>query len=169
MSTRRDALRNFGVLAGTLGSVGALHAKPAVGGAGQTCEIPRNEAEWKKQLSPDQFTVLRTEGTERAHTSPLDLEERPGTYVCAGCALPVFSSQHKFISPTGWPSFWQPLPGGVREKKYISKNDGQRYTEIGCRRCKSHLGHVYNDGPQPTGLRYCINGLALALAYRPLL
>ena len=123
-------------------------------------EIVRSEADWRKLLTPEQYAVLREEDTERANTSPLVHEEREGTYLCAGCELAVFSSATKFDSKTGWPSFWAPIENAV-----ATKQEGIQYfyprTEAHCRRCGGHLGHVEKDGPPPTGLRYCINGVAL--------
>ena len=118
--------------------------------------------EWKKLLSPAAYAVLRQEGTERPFSSPLNNEKRSGTYVCAGCRLPLFASTTKFDSGTGWPSFWQPLPKAVATKtdfKLILPR-----TEYHCRRCGGHQGHVFDDGPKPTGKRYCNNG---ALAFVP--
>lgn len=122
-------------------------------------EIMKTEEEWRKELTPEQFTVLRKHGTERAGTSPLNDNYAPGTYVCAGCGLPLYASETKFHSGTGWPSFWKPLDNAVE-----TSTDNSYYmtrTEVHCRRCGGHLGHVFNDGPQPTGLRYCMNGVAL--------
>jgi peptide-methionine (R)-S-oxide reductase len=118
-----------------------------------------SEAEWKKRLTPEQFYVLRKHGTERAGTSPLDKEHRGGTFHCAGCDLPLFASNTKFDSGTGWPSFWQPLDGAVG----TSTDHHLIYprTEVHCRRCGGHLGHVFDDGPPPTGQRYCMNGVSL--------
>jgi peptide-methionine (R)-S-oxide reductase len=122
-------------------------------------EVEMTEAQWRAKLSPQQFAVLREEGTEPPFTSPLNSEHRAGTFACAGCALPNFSSTTKFDSHTGWPSFWQPLPNAVAQSADSSL--GMSRTEVHCRRCGGHLGHVFDDGPKPTGLRYCMNGVAL--------
>lgn len=128
-------------------------------------KIVRTEAEWRKLLTPEQFQVLREEGTERAFTSPLDREYRKGTYVCAGCELPLFTSEMKFNSGTGWPSFHTTLPGSV-ETKTDFKLVWPR-TEYHCARCGGHQGHVFNDGPKPTGQRWCNNGVALRFIPEP--
>lgn len=122
-------------------------------------EIEKTEAEWRAILDEMQYAVLREEATERAFTSPLNDEKREGTYHCAGCELALYSSEHKFDSGTGWPSFWQALPDAVGTKtdyKLIYPR-----TEVHCRRCGGHLGHIFDDGPQPTGKRHCINGVAM--------
>ena len=123
-------------------------------------ELTKTEAEWRKTLSEPAFTVLRKHGTERAFSSPLDKEKRQGTFHCAGCDLPLFASDTKFDSGTGWPSFWTPLAdavGTTTDRSFFMKR-----TEVHCRRCGGHLGHVFDDGPKPTGLRYCMNGVSLA-------
>lgn len=134
----------------------ATMARPAE----ETFEVTKPESEWKAQLSPAAFRVLRQHGTERAGTSPLDHEKRPGTFLCAGCALPLFASRAKFDSGTGWPSFFQPLPDAVRTRS--DRSLFMERTEVHCRRCGGHLGHVFDDGPPPTGQRYCMNGVAMA-------
>ncbi|MGH2500154.1 MAG: peptide-methionine (R)-S-oxide reductase MsrB, partial [Candidatus Limnocylindria bacterium] len=117
------------------------------------------EAEWRKLLRPEQFRVLREHGTERAGSSPLDKEDRRGTFHCAGCELPLFASDAKFDSRTGWPSFWTPLDDAVGTT--ADRSLFMARTEVHCRRCGGHLGHVFDDGPAPTGQRYCMNGAAL--------
>ncbi len=122
-------------------------------------EITRTDEEWRQTLTPEQFRVLRQHGTERAGTSPLDKNYEPGTYVCAGCDLPLFTSETKFNSGTGWPSFYAPIDGAIATS--VDRSLFMTRTEVHCRRCGGHLGHVFKDGPQPTGLRYCMNGVAL--------
>ena len=119
----------------------------------------RSDAEWQASLSPEQYRVLRKHGTERAGTSPLNAEKRAGTFVCAGCGQPLFSSDTKYESGTGWPSFFQPIPGALETKRDF-KLIWPR-TEYHCARCGGHQGHVFDDGPEPTGQRYCNNGVAL--------
>ncbi|MBI3517693.1 MAG: peptide-methionine (R)-S-oxide reductase MsrB [Proteobacteria bacterium] len=122
-------------------------------------DVTLSDAEWRQRLSQEQYAVLRRHGTERAGTSPLDKRYDPGTYVCAGCGQKLFSSETKYDSRSGWPSFWKPLDGGVgtsTDHKLIYPR-----TEVHCSRCGGHLGHVFEDGPAPTGERYCMNGVAL--------
>ncbi len=140
-----------------LSSVAALLvARP---GHAESFEFTLTDAEWRARLTPLQYGVLRQEDTEPAGSSPLDKENRPGTFHCAGCDLPLFASATKYDSGTGWPSFFQPMGNaiGTRDDPGLF---GSR-TEVHCRRCGGHLGHVFDDGPQPTGLRYCMNGAAL--------
>ena len=153
MVDRRQCLGSlsFAALAWTL----ARHAK-----ATEAFEVVHSDAEWRKLLSADQYAVLRQAGTERPFTSPLLEEHRKGVFACAGCGRDLFDSQTKFDSGTGWPSFWKPLPGAVIETE--DRSLGMARTAVSCSRCGGHLGHVFNDGPPPTGLRYCMNGLALA-------
>jgi peptide-methionine (R)-S-oxide reductase len=125
----------------------------------ETFEVDLTEDEWRRRLTPEQFRVLREHGTERAGTSPLNREKRAGTFVCAGCGLPVFQTEQKFESGTGWPSFWRPLENAVATRE--DRSLFMTRTEVHCRRCGGHLGHVFEDGPAPTGLRYCTNGVAM--------
>jgi peptide-methionine (R)-S-oxide reductase len=161
MPTRRNALLGMGALTGVFAGLRGLFAgTPAQAAtAAHAYEVTHTEAEWRKLLSSQQFNVLRQAGTERPFSSPLDKEKRAGTFQCAGCALPLFSSKTKFESGTGWPSFWQPLDKAVDED--VDNSFGMRRTEVLCHRCGGHLGHVFDDGPKPTGLRYCMNGAAL--------
>lgn len=146
-------------------TLGALTA--ACGGvpaeAAQRFPFTLSDAEWRKRLSPAAYNVLRNEGTERPYSSALNKEHRAGTFACAGCSLPLFASKTKFESGTGWPSFYQPLGNAV-----VTRSDrtlGMLRTEVQCRRCGGHLGHVFDDGPRPTGKRYCMNGVAMT--FRP--
>ena len=157
---RREMLQMGGVAA-AFGVLGVYSLRPRLGNAAdaQTFEVTHTDEEWKKLLTPNQYAVLRHEATERPFTSPLNDEHRKGVFDCAGCALPLFSSDTKFESGTGWPSFWEPLPNAVGRERDISL--GMLRTSVHCSRCGGHLGHVFDDGPKPTGLRYCMNGLAL--------
>ncbi|MBW4419142.1 MAG: peptide-methionine (R)-S-oxide reductase MsrB [Myxacorys californica WJT36-NPBG1] len=122
-------------------------------------EVQKTDKEWQETLTPEQFHVLRKHGTERAGTSPLDKVYDEGTYVCAGCGLPLFTSETKFNSGTGWPSFFAPLESAIETT--TDRTLFMTRTEVHCRRCGGHLGHVFNDGPAPTGQRYCMNGVSL--------
>jgi len=126
-------------------------------------EVRRSPTEWKKLLGPQRYAILREAGTERPYSSALNKEHRRGTFICAGCGLPLFSSATKFESGTGWPSFFKPLGNAV--VTHSDRTLGMARTEVLCRRCGGHLGHVFDDGPRPTGLRYCMNGLSLK--FRP--
>ncbi|ELR99721.1 peptide-methionine (R)-S-oxide reductase MsrB [Gloeocapsa sp. PCC 73106] len=117
------------------------------------------DQEWSKLLTPEQFRVLRQHGTERAFTSPLDKQDSAGTYCCAGCGQPLFSSETKYNSGTGWPSFWQPIEGAIETS--VDRALFMSRIEVHCSNCGGHLGHVFTDGPKPTGQRYCMNGVAL--------
>jgi peptide-methionine (R)-S-oxide reductase len=142
-----------------LGGIAWLVLRPTPGEATARFEVTRSPAQWKQLLGPERYRILREAGTERAFTSPLNKEHRRGTFKCAGCGLSLFSSTTKFESGTGWPSFYRPLPRAV-----VTRSDHSllmERTEVLCRRCGGHLGHVFEDGPKPTGLRYCMNGLAL--------
>jgi peptide-methionine (R)-S-oxide reductase len=134
-------------------------ARPATASPVDEYEVTHTDAEWQELLSGDQYNVLRQAGTESPHSSPLNDEHRSGVFSCAGCAHELFSSDTKFDSGTGWPSFSQPLDGAVIEDADSSLV--MTRTEVLCRRCGGHLGHVFDDGPQPTGLRYCMNGVAM--------
>ena len=130
-----------------------------------TPEVVKTEAEWKQELTPEQYQVLRGHGTEPRGASPLNKEKRPGTFRCAACGEPLFSSETKFESGTGWPSFFAPMPGAVGET--TDRSHFMVRTEVHCRKCGGHLGHVFDDGPQPTGQRYCMNGVALKFEPKP--
>ena len=154
--SRRNLLA--GLVAGLAGLTGRGSAAEAASPAGEQA-WQLSDAEWKRRLSAEAYRVLRREGTEPPFSSALNREKRKGTFHCAGCDLPLFSSTAKFESGTGWPSFWQPLPQAITTKldfKLIVPR-----TEYHCRRCGGHQGHVFGDGPRPTGKRYCNNGVAL--------
>lgn len=158
--TKRQFLGGIGAL--TAGILGAGAVRQASGGdAGKAGDFPfqLSEAEWRERLTPEQFRVLRGHGTERAGTSPLNAEKRAGMFDCAGCGHPLFDSATKYESGTGWPSFWEPLDGGVGTTE--DRSLWMVRTEVHCANCGGHLGHVFPDGPEPTGLRYCMNGAAM--------
>lgn len=126
----------------------------------ETSALPQSEADWKANLTPDQYRVLRQHGTERPGSSSLNAEKRPGTFLCAACGQALFGSTTKYESGSGWPSFWAPLEGAVGVTE--DRSHGMVRTEVHCSRCGGHLGHVFPDGPPPTGLRFCMNGLSMA-------
>jgi peptide-methionine (R)-S-oxide reductase len=136
---------------------GPPNTSPAV--ADSRFPVEKNDAEWKRVLTPEQYNVLRRHSTERPFSSALDHEKRRGTFVCAGCGQALFSSDAKFDSGTGWPSFWKPLPNAIATS--VDRSLFMMRTEVHCARCGGHLGHVFDDGPKPTGLRYCMNGVAM--------
>jgi peptide-methionine (R)-S-oxide reductase len=156
MNPLRRHLLAGGAAAVMLAIVLPGRAAPA---ATETFAVTHSDDEWKKLLTPNQYAVLRRAGTERAFTSPLNDEHRDGIFSCAGCAQNLFSSKTKFDSGTGWPSFWKPLDKAVLERD--DNAFGMVRTEVRCVRCGGHLGHVFDDGPRPTGLRYCMNGVAM--------
>jgi peptide-methionine (R)-S-oxide reductase len=160
MMTRRTlALGSVAVAALVATGVLALRWRGRANAAAEIFEVTRTPEEWQKLLTPEQYAVLRQEDTERPFTSPLNNEHRKGTFVCAGCDLPLFLSDTKFDSGTGWPSFYAPIDGAVAQR--TDYTFGIVRDEVHCRRCGGHLGHVFNDGPKPSGLRYCMNGVAL--------
>lgn len=142
-----------------LGSLLLAHRADAADPAGAIQKVKLSDDEWRKRLTPEQYRVLRHEGTERAGSSPLNGEKRKGTFVCAGCDLPLFKSETKYESGTGWPSFYDFIPGSLGMKKDFALILPR--IEYHCARCDGHQGHVFDDGPQPTGKRYCNNGVAL--------
>ena len=143
-----------------LGALGFLGFSRRAAKATETFSVTHTDAEWRHALSPEAYTVLRQQGTEAPGSSPLDHEFSAGRYDCAGCALPLFASATKFDSGTGWPSFYAPLTRAVSTESDDSFL--MERTEVHCGRCGGHLGHVFDDGPKPTGLRYCMNGVALS-------
>jgi peptide-methionine (R)-S-oxide reductase len=163
MLTRRNfGLASIGLVAAAAGlRAGSSHAdeETMTATTEATFEITKTPEEWRKILTPEQFYVLREHGTERAGSSPLDKTYAAGTYDCAACDLPLFSSETKFNSGTGWPSFYKPLDNAIGTTS--DRSFFMTRTEVHCRRCGGHLGHVFTDGPPPTGLRYCMNGVSL--------
>ena len=125
----------------------------------QNYEVEKTDSDWQASLSPTQYKILRCHGTEMPGTSPLNAEKRDGTFICAGCGAQLFSSETKFESGTGWPSFYEPMPAAVGTTE--DRSHFMTRTEVHCQRCGGHLGHVFPDGPNPTGMRYCINGASL--------
>jgi peptide-methionine (R)-S-oxide reductase len=130
------------------------------GGSTERLPVEKSDDDWRRELAPEQYRVLRQHGTERAGTSPLNAEHRSGVFHCGGCGEPLFESSTKFDSGTGWPSFFRPIEGAV--KTSVDRSYSMQRTEVHCGRCGGHLGHVFPDGPEPTGLRYCTNGAALS-------
>jgi peptide-methionine (R)-S-oxide reductase len=161
MNVARRQFLYAGSALAALGAFGTIAFNTRRAGAATEAkfEVTHTEEEWKKILSPNQFQVLRKEATERPFSSPLNDEHRKGIFSCAGCDLDLYSSETKFDSGTGWPSFWQPLDNAVGTTS--DRTFGMARTAVHCRRCGGHLGHVFDDGPKPTGLRYCMNGLAM--------
>jgi peptide-methionine (R)-S-oxide reductase len=161
MPSRRQFVFVLGTAA-ALAPVVAWLAGPSINGAGmadKTFPVQKTDEEWRRLLTSDQYNVLRRHSTERPGSSALDHEKRRGTFVCAGCGNALFASETKFNSGTGWPSFWKPLPDAIG-----TSTDRALFmvrTEVHCARCGGHLGHVFDDGPKPTGLRYCMNGVAM--------
>lgn len=160
MQSRRGFLFQAAAL-GSLAAVGLVVGRQrlAMAAPAQTFAVQHSDAQWHQLLTDAQFDVLRREGTERPFSSPLNNEHRRGRFACAGCQLPLFSSEAKFDSGTGWPSFNAPLAGAVDTSRDSSL--GMERNEVHCHRCGGHLGHVFDDGPAPTGLRYCMNGVAM--------
>jgi peptide-methionine (R)-S-oxide reductase len=159
---RRLLLVGAGIIGAAAFGLRRFAAAPALAAeavASDHFDVVHSDAEWRSMLTPEQYAVLRQQATERPFTSPLDHEKRAGTFACAGCDHALFASSTKFDSGTGWPSFYQPLASAVNETG--DNTLGILRTEVHCRRCGGHLGHVFDDGPQPTGLRYCMNGVAM--------
>ncbi|QHJ00356.1 peptide-methionine (R)-S-oxide reductase MsrB [Xylophilus rhododendri] len=162
MNTRRHFFHLVSAGGALLGGGLAWRAATAAAPAAETWRVSYSDAEWRKRLTSAQYAVLRQDGTERPYSSPLNKEHRAGTFACAGCAQPLFSSTTKFDSGTGWPSFWQPLDKAVSNQ--MDTGFGMVRTAVRCSQCGGHLGHVFDDGPKPTGLRYCMNGVAMSFA-----
>ncbi|MBC7930032.1 MAG: peptide-methionine (R)-S-oxide reductase MsrB [Rubrivivax sp.] len=164
----RRSFISYGITFGALGVLSQSKLASALASGGQKVaasfkKITRTDAEWKSRLTPEQYAVARQKGTEAPYSSPLNDEHGVGTFECVCCDLPLFSSQAKFDSGTGWPSFWKPIAkANVREE--VDNSMSETRTEVLCARCDAHLGHVFDDGPKPTGLRYCMNGVAMKFA-----
>lgn len=154
--------RNFLSAAGAAVPVGLALSPRLFAASGESFEVTRTAAEWRAMLTDLEYAVMREEDTERAGTSPLNAEKRAGTYLCKGCDLPLYASEAKYESGTGWPSFFRALPGAIGTKPDRSLFSVR--TECHCRRCGSHLGHIFDDGPAPTGKRHCLNGVSLTFA-----
>ena len=159
VSSRRSFLAYLGIGS----AVGVLAGCGVTPAEAKTYPVTRSEADWRKRLTAQQFSVLRQEATERPYSSPLNKEKRAGTFACAGCGNALYASSTKFESGTGWPSFWAALPGAVGTK--TDRKLLYARIEVHCADCGGHLGHIFDDGPKPTGKRHCINGVALA--FRP--
>tara|TARA_R110000824_G_scaffold137637_2_gene301988 strand:- start:16264 stop:16770 length:507 start_codon:yes stop_codon:yes gene_type:complete len=159
MMSRRNFLGGTAVAAALAAAGLTLRGRSAAADDAATFEVTKSDAEWRAQLTAEQYRVLRKHGTERPGTSPLNGEKRAGIYHCAGCDLALFSSATKYDSGTGWPSFYAPLDNAIGTSE--DRSFFMTRTEVHCRRCGGHQGHVFEDGPKPTGLRYCINGVAL--------
>jgi peptide-methionine (R)-S-oxide reductase len=159
MESRRQFLTFAAVTIGLGPVVAWLGCRPGVEADVSEFPFQKTDAEWRASLSEEQYRVLRAHATERAFTSPLNDEKREGTFICAGCGHPLFASATKYDSGTGWPSFWEPLPGAIGTS--VDRTFVMVRTEVHCARCGGHLGHVFPDGPKPTGLRYCMNGDAM--------
>lgn len=163
MNDRHPSRRRAMAWFGTALAVPLLGAGWSSQAAAKSWRVSHTEAEWRKRLTGEEYRILREAGTERPFTSPLDKESRKGTYLCKGCANELFDSRTKFDSRTGWPSFWRPLPEAIGTS--TDRKLGYARTEVHCADCGGHLGHVFDDGPRPTGKRYCMNGLAMR--FRP--
>ena len=161
MTTKTELSRRALLTAGVAGVALSMFGRrtPAIASEG-TFEVMLSEDQWRSKLSPQQFAVLREEATERPFTSPLNDEKRKGMFHCAGCDLPAYSSETKYDSGTGWPSFWEAEEGAIGTKEDRSLFSTR--TEVHCRRCGGHFGHIFDDGPAPTGMRHCLNGVALS-------
>ena len=160
MGIDRRGLLAAGVATLWTGGIAVIgFSKKTAHAADGTFEFELSDDEWRARLSPEQYRVLREHGTERAGSSPLDREKRAGVFHCAGCDLPLFDAAAKYDSGTGWPSFWRPIDGAVGYK--ADRSWFMVRTEVHCRRCGGHLGHVFDDGPPPSGKRYCMNGVSL--------